>query len=293
MSERYFTKFPRIIYNGVPAVDITKRVNLLNNVRDNPFLFYLYDVKEGERADQVAEKYYNDPNMSWLVYLSNQIIDPYYQWHMEYNELNKFIAKKYGSVEIAQQQIAYYRNNWAGVDDITIERFAAFSVPELKYWDPVYGVGNEIVAYSRKIIDWTLNTNKILRYYTNAGTEFADEEIVTIKLSESTSGKAHVLSSNSSTVDIQHVSGVYNTSETVALSGVSRITGTKSKVTGIISKITMLSESITGSEDVYWEPVYWYDLEVEKNSKNRAIRLLDSKFASQTARELKDKMSTK
>lgn len=293
MSEKYFVKFPRIKYNGVNAVDITKRVNLLNSVNSNPFLFYLYDVQEGERADQVAEKYYNDPNMSWLVYLSNQIIDPYYQWYMEYSELNKYIAKKYGSLEIAQEKIAFYRNNWSNVDDITPVRYATLSIPELKYWDPVYGAKNEIVAYSRKPIDWILNTNKIVRYTTNANILFTKDEIVNIALTANTTGKAQVLFSNSSSVDIHHVSGTYNTSNTVALSANSIITGSESNTKGTISNILILSESITGTEDVYWEPVYYFDLENEKNSKNRAIRLLDSKFALQTAKELKDKMSIK
>jgi hypothetical protein len=293
MAEKYFIKFPRITYNGVPAIDITKRVNLLNNIRENPFLFYTYDVKEGERPDQVADKYYKDPNMSWLVYLSNQIVDPYYQWHMEYNQHNKFITKKYGSVEIAQQKIAYYRNNWPEAEEITVSRFASLSMPELKYWDPVYGAGNAVVAYSRKKIDWILNTNKILRYTTNAGVQFTDDEIVSISLTANTSGSAHVLSSNSTTVEIRHVSGVYDTSETVTLSNISTITGSESEVVGTISDITVLSESITGSEEVYWEPVYWFDYENEKNAKNRSIRLLDSKFATQTARELKDKMNSR
>ncbi len=286
MSEKYFIKFPRIDYNGMKAVNITARPQLLNSVRGNPFLFYPYEVKEGERPDQLADRYYKDPYMVWLVYLSNQIIDPYYDWNMSYNEFSAFIRKKYGSIEEAQEKIFFYRNNWADQEQITPERYFALSVEELKYWDPVTGANGQTVAYERKKIDWMLNTNKTIRY-TVSDRAWTFGERVTISLTDDTEGAGQVIARGTDHVDVQHVSGTYTTSDTVALSGDSTITGLTSGVTSVITAITVLGESITGAEEVYWEPVHYYEWEEEKNSKNRTVQLLDSKFGQQTAQELK------
>jgi hypothetical protein len=290
MSERYFTKFPRINYNGVQAVDITKRVNLLNKVKDNPFVFYIYDVPEGQRADQVAEAYYNDPYMSWLVYLSNQTVDPYYQWQLSSNEFDAYLIKKYGSIENAQEKIAFYRNNWFDTDPITVERYNALSVNELKYYDPVFGSRNEVTSYTRRKFDWTLGTNAIVRYTGNFTPGFIVDEIVDIDLTGPTFGRAQVAFVGDTYVDLQHISGVYLTSNTVVLSGSSTITGRESGSTGVVTAVTLLANNLQPEEVVYWDAVTWYDVETEKNASHRSIRLLDSKFAPQTTLEFKTLM---
>jgi hypothetical protein len=44
-----------------------------------------------------------------LVFLVNNIVDPYYDWPLEYSELNSYIKSKYGKVETAQTTIHEYR----------------------------------------------------------------------------------------------------------------------------------------------------------------------------------------
>lgn len=292
MAEKYFIKFPRIEYGGMQAVNITARPQLLNSVRGNPFLFYPYEIKEGERPDQLAERYYSDPYMAWLVYLSNQIIDPYYDWNMSYSEFSAFIRKKYGSIETAQETIKFYRNNWADAEEITPERFAALSVEELKYWNEVTGVGGAIIAYERKKIDWVLNTNRTVHYKLSAATTLTVGERVTITYeSGAKAGSGTVISQSDSThVDVYHVAGYYYPVDAdTAATGITgaTITGVSSAATAGITEYSVLGASLTGAEEVYWTPVYAYEWEEEKNSKNRSIKLLDSKFGQQTAQELK------
>ena len=138
-QDRYFTNFPLIEYNSKPAIDITKRVVMLNYVLKNPYLFYPYEIKSNERADQFSNIYYEDQYKSWLLYLSNNMVDPYYEWHLDLDEMKNFIIKKYGSTELALNKIKHYICNWEGHDNISISRYDSLLPTLKKYWIPEIG----------------------------------------------------------------------------------------------------------------------------------------------------------
>lgn len=150
----YFSQFPIIQYNGSPIIDVTNRVAILNKVFGDRYAFYPYTVKNGMRAEQVADKYYGDPNLVWLVYLSNNIIDPYYQWPMTDENLNAFIEKKYGSLSAASSKIAFYRVNWYEDDTvITSAEYNNLDTTLKKYWEPRLDQFNKPSTYVRKELD--------------------------------------------------------------------------------------------------------------------------------------------
>ena len=123
--DRYFDKFSSITYANTTSVDIIRRVKVLDKYYSSPYYFYPYDISEKERADQFSNRYYKDSYKSWIVYLSNKIIDPYYEWYMHDREFYEFLANKYGSVYNAQTRIKYYRNDWEGVEDIAVNYYDA------------------------------------------------------------------------------------------------------------------------------------------------------------------------
>jgi len=96
--DRYFDKFPIISYANNQVVDITKRVAMLEKVSRNPYAFYPYDIVGDERADQLSSRYYEDSYKSWLLYITNKITDPYYEWYLTEREFLEFLEKKYGSI---------------------------------------------------------------------------------------------------------------------------------------------------------------------------------------------------
>ena len=98
MSERYFDKFPIITYANNQARDITERVVFTDNTLKNPYVFYPYTIETYERPDQFANRYYDDSFYSWLLYLSNSVVDPYYEWYLQEEELSELIQKKYLSL---------------------------------------------------------------------------------------------------------------------------------------------------------------------------------------------------
>lgn len=92
---KYFENFPIIEYEGRRVRDITRRNLFVKSVSTNPYLYFPYTVKEGERAEDVAEFYYGSVDYVWLVYLANNIIDPYHQWPMSEKTFNDYLVEKY------------------------------------------------------------------------------------------------------------------------------------------------------------------------------------------------------
>jgi len=79
---------------------IIKRVKLRSNIRSGLFLFDNYDVKDGERPEDIAFKYYDDATLHWVVLMTNNITDRYYEWPMTQPQFQNFIEDKYGIANI-------------------------------------------------------------------------------------------------------------------------------------------------------------------------------------------------
>ena len=95
---KYFENFPIINYQGRRVRDISRRSTFTKAVANNPYLYYPYTVKEGERAEDIAEFYYGSVDYVWLVYLANNIIDPYYQWPMDEQTFKDYLVEKYSDL---------------------------------------------------------------------------------------------------------------------------------------------------------------------------------------------------
>ena len=95
---KYFESFPTINYEGYKVKDITRRTNFTQIVAANPTLYLPFTVKEGEKPETIAEYYYGSTDYTWLVYMANNILDPYHQWPMAEAEFNAYLIEKYGEV---------------------------------------------------------------------------------------------------------------------------------------------------------------------------------------------------
>ena len=284
--QRYFENFPQIQYSNNSVIDITKRVTILNSVSSNPYAFYPYELEVHERPDQFSGRYYQDPFQSWLLYLSNKVIDPYYEWYLSDDEFNNFIEKKYGSVYAAQSKIKNYKNNWISDENITTSEYNALPASKKDYWQPVIGVSNQITSYSRKQLDWSVNTNKIMTYTVNNSNGFIIDEIVNIVYDPNTTGKGQVLSVANGILNIQHVSGTYNQNN-------GYVYGTESNSNTTFTTAITAADNIPDVEEVYWAAVTYYDFETFKNEYNKTIRVLDNRYNVTAIRDLKNLMSDK
>lgn len=277
----YFDSFPLISYNDALVRNILVRAKFKDLVKKQNFVFLPYTIAEGERADQVAYKYYDDSSFLWLVYLSNDIIDPTSQWPMDQSTFDRFIVNKYGSTSAAKEKIVKYRVSWYDDDrTITVSTYNAFTPSLKKYWDPVLGeTSSKVIGYKRKRIDWENNTNKIIRLNVANGAGYSVGDKVQQLNGIVVNGSGVVEFANTTHMTLKHITGdvVANTSMTLT-DGTTNTT-----VTSVIST----SYSIPSTEASYWQPVYAYDYEMEVNNEKKNIRLIDKAFTFNVTKELK------
>ncbi len=290
MADTYFgNHFPLTIYNNRPVIDITRRAAITNSTLLNPFIFYPSTITNNKRSDQLARDFFDDPYQEWVLFLTNNIIDPYEQWYMNTDEFNDFMIQKYGSIPYSQQHIKYYTNNWYNnLTPITVSAYDALSTVELKYYNPNYDVFGMIISYSRVQEDWTLNTNHLVSFVFDVQIPaFVNNEIVTINYGN-TSGSGQVSLCANNILNIQHVSGYYLPNGTVNVASFS-ITGTQSNSVAQAANSVIINsyDSVTADEDSYYDPVYIYDYEFNKNESNKVINVMLKNYVPKLSSQLR------
>ena len=98
----YFSQFPLMAYdvagnkNYKLLPNILKRVKLRAGLRSGAFLFDTYDVKDGENPEDIAFKWFGDAQLHWVILMTNNITDRYYQWPLTQPQFQEHLADKYG-----------------------------------------------------------------------------------------------------------------------------------------------------------------------------------------------------
>jgi len=75
--------------------NIFRRVILPEKMAKYATLFNEYYIPDGMRPDMVAQKFYGDPELDWIILLSNNITDVYTQWPKRESALNEYVANIY------------------------------------------------------------------------------------------------------------------------------------------------------------------------------------------------------
>jgi Base plate wedge protein 53 len=210
MSARYFDKFSVINYNNYQCTNILSRAKILDKVVASPYVYYPYQVKSGERPDKISYTYYGDQYYSWLVYLANNILDPYYGWILDNATFQQFIIAKYLTTIIANRQIVNFRVNWDM--DPSILSVASYSIlldPERKYWTPNLGAGLKITGYSRAALNWSICTNYYQQIFIEGNTSaFAVGDLISTQLQNNFVSTSEIFSiPTSNSIIVQHIVG--------------------------------------------------------------------------------------
>ena len=99
----YFSRFPMMTYdvagnkNYKLLPDILRRVKIRSGLRSGSFMFDNYDVKDGERPEDIAYKWFGDAEYHWVILMTNNVTDRYYQWPLSQPQFAEHLTDKYGS----------------------------------------------------------------------------------------------------------------------------------------------------------------------------------------------------
>ena len=119
MTNSYFSQVPNFDYvnrdpgsqdisNYVKVKNLFKRGRLRPDIVQDLTYFEKYTIVGDDRPDNVALEYYDDPNLDWVVLLSNNITNIQSEWPLPQSALDEFLLEKYGTYEKLHSGIHHY-----------------------------------------------------------------------------------------------------------------------------------------------------------------------------------------
>jgi hypothetical protein len=120
----FFSKFNTVSYTfDKTTAGFSDAVNILNSARFIDLLpersnkcYVDYLVKDGEKPEHISDRVYDRPDYHWIVLMSNEIYNPYFDWPLSTQELDSYIENKYPGTAIfydciGTQATQFYRKN--------------------------------------------------------------------------------------------------------------------------------------------------------------------------------------
>ena len=105
---KHFSYYPKINYSNEESVNILVRGKIRDVILEENALYYKHTIKDNERADIIATKYYGNPQYTWAIFYANNIFHPTLDWPLDYANFNNYLIKKYGSIEKTKLTTHHY-----------------------------------------------------------------------------------------------------------------------------------------------------------------------------------------
>ena len=163
----YFNKFPLMAYdmknNGNYKLlpDIMRRVKLRSGIAAGRFLFDNYNVITGDKPEDIAFKYYGDAEYHWVILLTNNITDRFYQWPLTQPQFDAFLTDKYGSgnedaihhYELAQTSGATTSRDDTHMLEVNSDTDNATSISNRQYEERIQDKFRQIRLLDKRYLD--------------------------------------------------------------------------------------------------------------------------------------------
>ena len=141
--------------------DIMRRVKLRSGIAAGRFVFDNYDVKNGERPEDIAFKYYGDAEYHWVVLLVNNVTDRFYDWPLTQPQFDAFLTDKYGKgsedaihhYELAQTSGATTSRDDSHMLEVNSDTDNATSISNRQHEERVQDKNRQIRLLDRKYLD--------------------------------------------------------------------------------------------------------------------------------------------
>ena len=286
----FFEKFPKISYDiqgkqrtsYQTVTNIFFRVRILKEVLGNISAYYEYLIRDSDTPEILAENVYGDPEAHWIILLSNDIVDPQYDWPLTSENFRRYIIDKYGSVENAKTTYHHYEKV------IAREESASGTVTETRFEIDYAAQTNTILVMTDVTGDYTVGNT----VFVSADSNLANATIRAVVLNWSNTTNQLVLRNvvKPANTKIQYQTLQESNSSTTGV--------VSSYVLPLVPYDTYLSLPETLSYDVVdmgngksvaesirREAVSNYDWEVEQNEQKRAIKIIKPEYYRQIIQE--------
>ena len=125
-------------------------------------LFKPHYIGDGERPDNVAVDLYGDPELDWLILLTNDIFDMYIQWPKSEQELKRYCDEIYG--EGNDVKVHHWETKEVKSGDTVILQGGMHVMPNFTFKDPFTGLAVINPAYSVSNYEYEQNLNEKKRF---------------------------------------------------------------------------------------------------------------------------------
>ena len=136
---------PSTTFLNYTITNLATGIKLNDLVKDEAAAFLPYVVPDGDRPEHVAYNYYDSQTYVWLVMLSNQIRDPYYEWPLTVKQFEDWMTKKYGTIATAQATTIHCEHKTKKItvspDSLTVSNGVSSSdydaIDAYTYWERI------------------------------------------------------------------------------------------------------------------------------------------------------------
>ena len=85
--------------------NIWRRAEILTEFKSQVTIFNEITVRDGERPEDIATAFYNNPFYNWTVLIANDVVDVYSQWPRSITQLQDFINQKYDNPQATKHHV--------------------------------------------------------------------------------------------------------------------------------------------------------------------------------------------
>lgn len=288
----YFKEFPKLFYSNSTGVKNFKTVtNIFSNVKFikdvllNNDIYYPYNVKDGERPEDIADKLYKDPTKHWVILLANNIIDPQYDWVMSQNAFEDYINKKYSSINV---QLPVTASDYI-VNEVV---YQGDSLADASFQGQVASFNN-----ATRVLQIKFPSQSIANATNITGvTSGQNHQIETVSLNNdgyhwavNTTSHLQVTETRYNSYDKLKNTRTYSVSTYDYNFTSDNVVG---RTLGASNTSTQLEDGTTFTVETFIGPKSFYDYEVERNESKRRIKLPKPEFITVIDQQFKRLMKT-
>ena len=96
----YVSRLPDAkISDYLTVKNLFKKGKLADDIFQDLTIFTKYEIEGDDRPDNVADKKYDDPDLDWIVLLSNNIINVQSEWPLPQRDFDRYVLEKYETYE--------------------------------------------------------------------------------------------------------------------------------------------------------------------------------------------------
>ena len=109
-----FKELPDVYYNVqtspvdvklLVAKNIWRRSEIISEFKNSLTLFDEYIVNNGEKPETIANRLYQDPFLSWTIFIANDIVNYYEQWPRSSKQLAEYVESKYDNPQATKHYV--------------------------------------------------------------------------------------------------------------------------------------------------------------------------------------------